>query len=400
MSLGGYKFAGRFCQKGSLTDAQWALKMHKTKVAAFMAANTLSGAGWDYDMTGSPDGNIHCLDTVGNNYVTVFKRTNGENDYTWFALYTLTKFTRSGTNSGAVKIYLYRVNVGSSQYYPGYYASSFYRIGTSQISYSDDLALNPLDFEDRTGLLPMGNPGASNLDISSSYYPPSNSSYTDSVNATRFGFAVKADCIAMFQGYGYGESYDLRAITACSVASGHAFSSVINDNDESGIFAYNTQKLYPDENDYEANARNIASLNMLSHLCAVVNGGTRKVNYSSFLGVVPMAAYFTSIENYPFQSICACNIGNSVTGVSGKGTILIDFLSVNFPGTNQGLVPNVYQSVANGKYLCINSITGTSYYSATSLNAGSFSVNAAMYVGWDPSNPDITQASAWTEYTE
>ena len=30
MSLGGYKFAGRYCEKGSLTDAQWALRMHKT----------------------------------------------------------------------------------------------------------------------------------------------------------------------------------------------------------------------------------------------------------------------------------------------------------------------------------------------------------------------------------
>ena len=52
MSLGGYKFAGRYCEKGSLTDQQWALLMHKTRLAAFMAANTLSGAGWHFCKNG------------------------------------------------------------------------------------------------------------------------------------------------------------------------------------------------------------------------------------------------------------------------------------------------------------------------------------------------------------
>ena len=42
MSLGGYKFTGKYCNRGSLTDTQWVLLMHKTKVAAFMGANTLS----------------------------------------------------------------------------------------------------------------------------------------------------------------------------------------------------------------------------------------------------------------------------------------------------------------------------------------------------------------------
>lgn len=395
MSLGGYKFAGRYCQKGSLTDAQWALKMHKTKVAAFMAANTLSGAGWDYDMTGSPDGNYHCLDSVGNNYVTVFKRTNGENDYTWFALYTLTKFTWSGTDSGAVKIWI----IGNyTNMYIGYYATSFYRIGTVQISYSDDLSQNPSGSQSRTGLLPMGNPGTSTSDISSSYYPPLNTSLKD-VALASFGYAIKGDSIIMLQGQGIAF---LPSYLKCSVASGHGFSTFTNPNDEYGVFAYNTQNEQPDANNYENAGRDVTTTNLSSPLCAAEDGSSRQVLHHANLGVLPLATYGTTVQEYPFQALTVFNILNSTTKTQGKGTVSVDLLSMNFPGTNQGLEPDIYGTYANGKYLCVRKTTGTNYFQIAPLNFPTQTQrwNMALYVGWDPSNPDITQASSWTEYTE
>lgn len=392
MSLGGYKFAGRFCQKGSLTDAQWALKMHKTKVAAFMAANALSGAGWDYDMTGSPDGNYHCLDSVGNNYVTVFKRTNGENDYTWFALYTLTKFTWSGTDSGAVKMWC---GTNYNGMYYGYFASSFYRIGTSSITYSDDLSAYPSSHANIIGPMPMGNTGTATTDISSSYYPPSNSSLKD-VSTAMFGFAVKADSIVMFQGTSFNVGY-----ISCSIASGHGFSLFANPSDTCGVFAYNTQNEETSNASHENESRDVSTSDMKSDLCSAADGATGFPVYSAKLGALFMATYSTTVQEYPFQSVAVFDVTNSTTNATGKGTLNIDLLSVNFPGYNQGLVPSAYSTVANGNYLCINGISGSNSFSAYPLNRTvAKGMNAAMYVGWDPSNPDITQSSSWTEYTD
>ena len=394
MSLGGYKFAGRYCQKGSLTDQQWALLMHKTKVAAFMAANTLSGAGWDYDMTGSPDGNYHCLDAVGNNYVTVFKRTNSENDYTWFAIYTLTKFTWSGTDSGAVKLYIY---ANYSQMYYGYYATNFYRIGTSAISYSDTLDVAPTSRINIIGPMPVGNVGANSSNISSSYYPPSNTSLKD-VTLASFGYAIKGDSIIMLQGQGSGF---LSSYLKCSVASGHGFSSFVNSSDSCGAFAYNTQIENNNSSGYENAERNVNYVYMSSALCAATNhtnaGGAPR--YVAKLSAIPLATYSSSPQEYPFQSIMVFGITDDGAKPSGKGALNIDMIAVNFPGANQGIVPSLYSTVANGNYLCVNSVTGTYYFKIKPLNTSDdISWNAAMYVGWDPSNPDITQASAWTEY--
>lgn len=399
MSLGGYKFAGRFCQKGSLTDAQWALLMHKTKVAAFMAANTLSGAGWDYDMTGSPDGNCHCLDSVGNNYVTVFKRTNGENDYTWFALYTLTKFTWSGTDSGAVKVYIIE---NYTNMYFGYYACNFFRIGTAQIAYNDAIDTSPTNRPNTTPFIPVGNPGTSNNDISSSYYPPSNSSTKD-WGSVSYGFAVKGDNIVLFQGWpGQTGSLNFSAgYLCCSLASGHAFSSFVNDGDANGLFAYNTQiERVQGTWNYENSSREIAP-GFESQLCAVSNM-QGAVSCDAWYAVTPLAFYRTSVENYPFQSIQIFGVSSSA-GVPAKGTVSVDLMAMNFPGQNQGLTPNIYAKFANGNYLVVRLSAGSSQVSpVVELNKGTtaFSANAALYVGWDPSNPDITQSSSWTEYTE
>ena len=396
MSLGGYKFAGRFCQKGSLTDQQWALLMHKTKVAAFMAANTLSGAGWDYDMAGSPDGNYHCLDAVGNNYVTVFKRTNSENDYTWFALYTLTMFTWSGTSANAVKLYLTAIPVDGTYQYPGYYACNFHRIGTSQISYSDSLAKSPSELINSILCTPVGNPGGSTSNISSDYYPI-NSSCTIGMSQVYYGFALKNDDIVMFQG-GSATSASL----CCSVASGHAFSSFVNPDDGKGIFAYNTQYLRSNKtyNNYESSDRNIITDTMSSLLCYAVNGYSGEPAPAK-LGAIPLAYYGSAVSDYPFQSLSVFGISNASTKVNGKGALRLELLSISFLiATN--LVPSIYSSVANGNLLCVNNITSTGFkIYPINGNPSNYGTNTypALYVGWDPSNPDITQASSWTEYT-
>ena len=392
MSLGGYKFRGYYCQKGSLTDAQWALLMHKTKVAAFMAANTAASAGWEYDMTGSPDGNYHCLDSVGNNYVTVFKRTNGENDYTWFALYTLSQTTTSSA-TGYVTISTYRSYLGSStNYYVGGGCSNFARIGHSAISYSDSLNS---DISGTSRLFPLGNP-----------YSPSSLGTSNSLMncvSAYFGCAVKQKDIIIFSGE------DNSSSLCVSVASGNAFSSFYNDNDSNGCLIFNTQQMSSTaSNNYEMNSRVLDGA-YLGGLCIAFNNNDEGNVDSCKLFVTPMAQYSGAVQDYPFQSIQMTAVPNSVTNIIGKGTLNIDLIAFNTQNVGSSGAPAIFSTVANGKFLTVVSgVEWTSQALIRQLNRITLSSNyvrnslgyPALFVGWDPSNPDITQASAWTEYTD
>lgn len=389
MSLGGYKFAGKYCEKGSLTDVQWALRMHKTKVAAFMAANTLSGAGWDYDMTGSPDGVYHCLDAVGNNYVTVFKRQNGENDYTWFAIYTLTYATKTGTQAGTVKRSLFSgkfIPNNTSSFYVGAFATAYYRIGNAQISYNDSLLDLTNTNNGSTPLMPMGNTAT----LKSNYYSDS-TAYGDTLtffvkSSNYYGFALKDSDIVMFAGFD-------ESSLCCSIASGKAFSYFVHSNDSNGVLAINLQTGGDDPAYDEQSVRAHSETVFPITACQYENGDTA---IPAYLQCVELSSWSGLVDSYPFQSLCA------FTDVSGKGTVKVDFLSVNMPKiSNQ--VSAIFSTVANGNYLTVletSSIIGASSINSAKNAAGSGgeACYRVIYVGWDPSNPDITQASAWQLY--
>lgn len=397
MSLGGYKFAGKYCERGSLTDQQWALLMHKTKVAAFMAANTLSGAGWGYDMTGSPDGNYHCLDAVGNNYVTVFKRTNGENDYTWFAIYTLTYATKTGTQAGTVKRSLFSGKFVSGDvrvFYVGVFASAFYRIGNSQISYDDSLLDLTITNNGSTPLLPMANSAtaiqASNVYQDSSAYGNAITLFVKSRNY--YGFALKDSDIVMFSGFDTNGGFDPASV-CCSIASGNAFSAFIYSNDFKGVIAANLQSAGNGGAWDEQSVRPTSGTTFPITACQYNNGDTA---IPAYLDCVELSSWSGMVDSYPFQAVSA------FTDISGKGTVKVDFLAVNMPKSSY-LVSPIYSSAANGNYLAV--LASSSTVAAKSINGA---INAAgsgdeacyrvIYVGWDPSNPDITQASAWQLY--
>ena len=390
MSLGGYKFAGRYCQKGSLTDAQWALLMHKTKVAAFMAANTLSGAGWEYDMTGSPDGNYHCLDSVGNNYVTVFKRTNGENDYTWFALYTLGKIS-SYVSTEYATVSTYMSYFGSTtKMYIGGGATNFVRVGQHAISYDDSLYL-PID---GTSLIfPVGNIAyLSSID---------NSITSDNLigqSSAFFGYAVKQSDIVIFSGK------DILSI-CISAVSGSAFSSLCNTDDSMTCCILNFQAITNTASSCYESASRFTQNAVLCGPCLIPNN----TEFSPYgrLFAVPQAQFNGLVEQYPFQAIQTTSSYNTATHIYGKGTLKIEFVAYN---SSDDSAKTLFSMSANGNYLPVSAAT-TTWSSNTvirSLNTTQFTNGynsfspgyPALYVGWDPSNPDITQASSWTEYTE
>ena len=389
MSLGGYMFEGRFCQKGSLTDVQWYHLLHATRVAAFMAANTRANAGWEYDMAGSSDGNIHCLDAVGNNYVTCFKNTAKG---TYFALYTLCKATNTGTDSGSVQVYNESGAYNGSTVYLGVNCSCFYTVSKTHIAYDGKPGMNAM------GIIPVGNTGTGSQ-LGSGYTNISDTYAGISSVNVKFGFAIKGDDIIAIQSYGTNSSTICISIISCS-----GFSSFVNANDTQGVFCLNTQKVISSSSgDIEYRSRNYDPAKLEMQLCIsqYYNG-----NFYQFsqLGFTPLTRYSGNMQEYPFESLCLYDVANIQTNVSGKGTLKIDLISVNCPGANNNIVPNIWSSVAGGNYLTIRTLSGTNYYTFNKVNGYSGYSNAtsnvAIYCGWDSSNPDITQESAWTEYTE
>lgn len=404
MSLGGYKFVGKYCQRNSLSDTQWILLMHKTKVAAFMEANSLATAGWDYHMTGSPDGNFHCLDSVGNNYVTCFYNQTADR---YFAIYTLCNHTNSGTDSGMVQVYLSRhlgfVKNGSSTYYVGVYASNFIRMGQVEIAYNTPLNID-LASSYISRLIPVGNLGLKTSDEGSSGYGKTNTLFAES--SVMFGYAVKNDSILMFSGkYVTGQ---ISTYLGMSVVSGHAFTDLFGGSADDGtVYLYNSQSTSSSTSYTYENAARLAEVESLFSpvsQCCMYNGTPTNTTPFSCL---PIARYNTQPTDIPYQSIYLTDLTTG-TAVIAKGAIKIDLLAMNFPGHQNGLCPALYSTVANGNYLCIR-YTGSS---STSYNYGinfqqgfntnpaySLKLDAALYVGWDSSNPDITLDSSWSLYT-
>lgn len=397
MSLGGYKFAGRFCNKGSLTDAQWARCMHATKVAAFMAANTAANAGWDYDMEGSTDGNIHALDTVGNNYVTCFKNTE---DSSYFAIYTLTCFgTSADAGTGRIKVYLTKNTLGTATGHDvGTYASNFYRLSKSHIAYDADLS-SPA--EGITDLFPVGNMGAQAMSADTAY-GKTNTLFSSSKNY--YGYAIKAQHIVMFAG-------DARTASglSISVASTDAFASLFNANDHRKECCINLQPRPSDLADwYEANARNtnnnytaFAGVILALNRSGVCTNGARLI-------AAALALYNGNMQEYPYQNIMAAGVENDGTNVPSKGALNVDLLAVNMQSVSGDIVPSLLSPVANGAYLTISANTmangDANFFKYSLLNDLGDQATPAVwltaYVGWDSSNPDITTDSAWSEYTE
>jgi hypothetical protein len=120
---------------------------------------------------------------------------------------------------------------------------------------------------------------------------------------------------------------------------------------------------------------------------------------------VPQAQFNGLVEQYPFQAIQTTSGYNTATHIYGKGTLKIEFVAYSSSDDN---AKTLFSTSANGNYLSVSVVQTAWTLSASirSLNTTQFTSGyqslssgyPALYIGWDPSNPDITQASAWTEY--
>lgn len=400
MSLGGYKFAGKYCEKGSLTDVQWALLMHKTRLAAFMASNALSSAGWSFDQTGGDIafgtyGNvIYSLDSVGNNYVSFMK--HGTDNPAYIAIITTCYWgTTSQSNVGEIDG-PWLLKFGADPYI-GACNSMYHRLSRVQLTTSNL-------FSDVTGaspLIPLG--FVMSTAASYSGMTPSQSYSFPAQSAFYAGYAIKDELAIAFAARTVSSQKAIHFSALGVGARTHVIPST-NTNDivasspfgayfgSSGAVNYGDSiDIDGESNDsYQYGATFIIDSSGGPQVAAIVCP-----NFAQFVTTV-------SPQVYPFGTIAlvAKEEQNSIY----KGSVAIDFISSNVCPVKQTDRLGVY---AGGNYLFVGTVNYTQSFPATQyafttyqtvLGSAPVSGYPALYVGWDPSNPDITQASAWQLY--
>ena len=422
MALGGYKFAGYRATRGDLGTVDWILKLHKARVKAFLAASDIANAGWEPDLTaGSFDfetyGNIiYSLDSENRNLVSFFK--NG--DSAFFAIVTVTKWA-SQITSGYVTIpyemryYSYSSSFSSQNYYNVAYA---YNVAFHVVA-SERLTPNNIFSTDR---LQVGSRlfGAGSLyfaNLPNSFYTdladlPSSSAKT-AVNyytVINCGYAVKGKNIISI--YSHDETPNS---TLYSAMSCEAFSSLCNAADNYPWLCFHVDSSYTTSADefsttvaYDG-AVSPSALQFFSkprgQIIPFYYGNSSYSTYAfPAISTSVLSAMASGNGEIPYCSIALGNVTYNAagTGCDGKGNIDVEFIASNvITGRSK---PSKGMAVSGGNYLCVylrsyGSSDPAPFATPGTLNWGNgLSTSFCLYVGWDPSNPDITQASAWTEY--
>ena len=388
MALGGYKFAGRYCNKGSLSDTEWCLLMHKTRVKAFLDANALSNAGWEVDYT---DGEIafenygNCiyrLDDLGYNFVTTFK--NGDSAFFHICTYCKWQTGAASLAQGIIQIAPVRSYPSSSGTLAESRGSSlFCRIGTQR------KAPNDTSIFGMTELVPTGAYGS----YADSSISPASTYTAASVSSFYYGFAIKGKHIIAFYTGGVPT-----AASPVTVFSADAFQTVYNTDETVRygdiLFSFSTNVSSYGERAGCSGEQNVQSTNF-----AYVDGN------SNYLGATWMfAPYATGVaqptELYPFESVSLSNTekpSGSYYKCAGRGVFPIDLIARM---TTSGAAFSRLSTAGNGNYLTVYKSSGANYVYPIGQSAQNrFTANENLFVGWDPSNPDIKTAAAWTEYT-
>ncbi len=415
MSLGGYKFEGRYSNRGSLTDTEWCLQIHKTRIAAFMAANARANAGWTFDYSdgqlpyGTSGNVIYRLDELGYNYVTTFK--NGNDAYFHICSFFYWTSSTSSSTQGQIALRNWIRNYTGTYgyiYTPQWNGNTlFHRIGCTRTEPDSS------NWKNMSQLIPAGSTKYHGTYDYAGCSSTPDTSYTFFKKTSYYaGYAVKGKHIISIQ---QCEALDKYAI---SILTADPYSTMFNPDSPVVKFGYycfigRTESASNGEAyigssfgstsmDYEYYT--VSSLQLLNKDSLP----TSSEYFSYRLIPSPISVYYPPVQEYPFSAITAIGTSNlSLLKTSGIGNIYIDLLSWNCVPYQQSNF-NMYEAVANGNYLTIGGVTissgGTSYMAIFGYTSSYWNdisgQNQRIFCGWDSSNPDITLTSAWEEYTE
>lgn len=405
MSLGGYKFAGYKCTKASgMSDADLGLLIHKTRLKAFVEACSKAGADWHFCKNGGThdfEGNtgvIYNIIGVVNDFASYFQYGN-ENKY--FAIITCPDITDD----------LFHDKARGKGYYEGNNTNRYLWTYRTMFHCA---SVSPLDVD---FFIKQDNGGVANYPSGALPIIPISTFYLNTTSHTSvtpdngkwfsyprdgyydlFGYAVKGSNIITFATQNYPDNN--------YIATGQFFVNVIgfgamhlsSQSDNYNIFHVSLSMQTTDTNEcvyVKKNTWHITksqqTLNSNGELYAIENKPS-----SLYLSTLTLASYVYGIsEDVPYAALrlvthelpdgemrTTAPLLNS-DGITSKGYIDIDLIAGSI--TNGYASLNACGAYANGNYL---------------LACKDYSGYQQYYVGWDPSNPDITLDASWEEYTE
>lgn len=390
MALGGYKFKGYHYTVPTdydSTDTEQVeaqcLEMFRCRLKAFVDSCALSGAEWEFSYTdgafsfGDYGNVIYKLDVYGYNHGAFFKY-HGKEQY-------MMLYGAQGQYSGT----------GVTNYYSYYKsnATTYVDLGRYK-SACGVVPITPTNWNvEQDGKLRLRS-----MEGSASF-----STYSPSIANALFGFATKGCDVIEFERY-------TDSTLRYKVMSPDGFISLGSPYDQYPCFdiAYRSITFI--------SSTGYASM-PLTKFCQTLKGSGAQLMqagevYSSTGIIYPEhdAAFLNANAYIPYVSPAITSFveNNTISadyrvnsdGILLKGRVKPELLAINTPcpGSTMGTM-TYYTPYCNGNYLLIMLMWHTSGTGSAIPDNGSDFANCALYCGWDPSNPDITQSSAWDEYT-
>lgn len=424
MAFGGYKFKGYKVVRANLatnTYANWCLLVHQARIKAFMESCALSGAQWHFSKTNG----ALSFESYGNVIYRVANANGEYHDYLSFFQYgneelyymisTLGEYYWEGRGTPGI------LSVSQYQEHGGSTTAGGYKFS----GYSSALSLQ--QFEDNG---PFGTYPVHALPCTSQLCGASTNYYTDGVKENTDGF-IPSNSIWIKVGYAT-KGKDIITIMPDNrgcVESGDAFASLC-DPDDSYTLAKILFGIHPNELTCY-NPANTSSLDYWTNECLDTSGNRSSKNtststsYKNNLAVVPdVNSYFSpGGTKVPFGSmslgttgaysnLVALNSNNIFT----KGVIKPELLCCNsYYSETKSQQPAIGSTALGGNLIALCACqklpsSGSGTVSRGRIHGGytipgtGFTESYALcfcfpvaYVGWDPSNPDITNESSWPE---
>ena len=394
MTIGGYKFKGyHYTLPSDYTSAdrnQELLRMFKCRLSAFFDSCQLSGANWVpmYQGNGTYDfyGYQKIIFEISNSdptYAVFFKYSNEEN----YLVLVSENCAMSAVNADGYYYYVYN----NARYYNHDNDSSAVSL----------IQLTPENFKTASsnrlslrGVYPGGSTGSQNA---------------RNPLSVNYGFATKNKDVIEFYNSDASSSW-----RCCKVMSSDAFSLLCNPDDHFGLFStvcavrdnsnssgttatYNAplitdcQLLRNTGEEYTVGGQVDGSS---SSQTMDIHGFADRMSFYNYASdYVPYVS--PVITNNTLRSYGADQLINT-NGIYSKGLIRSELLAINSPAIRGGQSLGIAagNTYANGNYLCIRTLSP--YYSSAVPQL----VQGAVYCGWDPSNPPITQNTSYIEYTD
>ena len=437
MAFGGYKFKGYKVVRANLatdTYANWCLLVHQARIKAFMESCALSGAQWHFSKTNGP----LAFEDYGN---VIYRVANGNGEYhdylsffqygdenLYYMISTLGEYYSPST-SGTPDLLSASRYCGTGNYTASNRKYKF-------MSFSSALSLS--QFSD-TGPFSGGSWPTSALACSSQFcdyedtdanWGRVNSIATHSsivgLTTVRIGCTTKGKDIIWFFGSNYNK---------CCIESGDAFANISSPGDEYGLL-----KLVLCGGTSESTDPTITAgtrlLNYSNAECLASDGtrsfstnnssSTESSRYSNLTILPPYDTIFTpgtQMIPYSAATLSTLNINYKLInpyGIASKGVIKPELLSLNsYLYDYRNNVPTINSATLGGNMICkvisnypnaTGSVDLTPIHNlpmlytrpmfpgyAASPASRSDLIGVVAYVGWDPSNPDITNEASWQE---